>query len=159
MQTFAMTEPWTIRTARPDDHRAIVEVVDDWWGWPVATMLPRLFFDHFCDTSLVAESSDGLAGFLIGFMSSARADEAYVHFIGVNPALRTSGLGRELYRRFIESAAARDRRVVRAITSPQNERSIAFHRRIGFDVSDPVPDYDRAGAARVMFTLHIAPNR
>src|SRR6476646_4523170 len=44
------------------------------------------------------------------------SDEAYIHFVGVDPARRTTGLGRTLYERFF--AAVADRSVVRAVTSP-----------------------------------------
>ena len=40
---------------------------------------------------------------------------------------------------------------MRAVTSPVNERSIAFHRAIGFEVERVDESYDGAGAARVLF--------
>lgn len=121
-----------IRHAEPADHARVTAVVDDWWGGrPMAAMLPKLFFVHFRDTSFVAED-DGLAGFLCGFLSQTFDDEAYVHFVGVSPAHRGSGLGRELYERFFAAVAPRN--VVRAVTSPVNEGSVAFHRSLGFEV-------------------------
>jgi len=50
-------------------------------------MLPRLFLDHFHATSLVASSDDELVGFLIGFHSASAPHRAYVHFVGVAPAV------------------------------------------------------------------------
>jgi hypothetical protein len=38
------------------------------------------------------------------------------------------------------------------VTSPVNVGSIAFHRSLGFSVSDPVADYDGPGADRVVFS-------
>ena len=71
----------------------------------MAPMLPQLFFLHFEGTSFVAEDGDGrLAGFLVGFLSQTDPDDAYVHFVGVAPEQRGSGLGRELYERFFEAA-------------------------------------------------------
>ena len=140
----------TIRHAEPDDYPRVVAVIDDWWGGrPMAAMLPKLFFVHFRDTSFVAEEDGELAGFLCGFRSQTFEDEAYVHFVGVDPARRGSGLGRELYERFFAAVAPRS--VVRAVTSPLNERSIAFHRAIGFEVEQVVEDYDGQGAARALF--------
>jgi ribosomal protein S18 acetylase RimI-like enzyme len=141
----------TIRHAEPDDYARVIGVIDEWWGGrPMAAMLPKLFFVHFRDTSFVAEEDDGeLAGFLCGFRSQTFADEAYVHFVGVDPKRRGSGLGRELYERFFEAIAPRG--VVRAVTSPLNERSIAFHRAIGFEVDEVVEDYDGRGSARALF--------
>ena len=45
----------TLRAASPADHDAVVRVVDEWWGRPIANVLPRLFLDHFHATSLIAE--------------------------------------------------------------------------------------------------------
>ena len=130
----------------------------------MAPLLQRLFFDHFGPTSLVAESEGELAGFLIGFVSPAKAQTAYVHFIGVDPGRRGSGLGTELYRRFFESARAAGCRRVECITSPVNTGSIGFHTRLGFR---PVPggvvrdgvevhlDYDGPGDDRVLFRYQL----
>jgi ribosomal protein S18 acetylase RimI-like enzyme len=140
------------RSAVPEDHAWIVEVVDDWWGRPVARAIPRLFLDHFHRTSLVVEEARRPVGFLIGFLSPSREGQAYIHFAGVDPAFRRRGLAAELYERFFELARADERRLVKAITSHGNHGSIAFHRRMGFQVSDPIEGYDRPGAAHVVFT-------
>lgn len=145
-----------IRQPSPADFDLIAAVMDEWWGRSVHSILPRLFLDHFCDTSLLAQDiSEELAGFLIGFGSSVRDEESYVHAVAVSPRHRGDGLGRELYRRFFEASTGRGRPVVRAVTSPFNERSIAFHRRVGFCVSDPVPDYDGPGLDRVVFRINL----
>jgi len=140
-----------LRTARPEDYPALVAVVDDWWGRPVQGILPRLFLDHFHATSVVAERDAGLAGFLVGFPSPSLADAAYIHFVGVHPDLRGGGLARRLYTWFFDLARDDGRSVVRAITSPQNHGSIAFHTAMGFTVTGPVPDYDGPGTDRVVF--------
>ena len=145
-----------MRPARPADYDAIAAVVDDWWGRPIGGSLPRLFLDHFHTTSLVAEQADGaLAGFLVGFVSPARPAEAYIHFVGVSPDHRRSGLGQRLYEAFFDLARAEGRRVVRSVTSPVNSGSIAFHRRLGFTASEPVPDYDGPGRDLVTFRIDL----
>jgi ribosomal protein S18 acetylase RimI-like enzyme len=138
-----------IRNAEPDDYARVIAVVDDWWGGrKMAAMLPKLFFIHFRDTSFIAEEDGELAGFLCGFRSQTYGDEAYVHFMGVDPARRGAGLGRMLYERFFE--AVRPRTTVRAVTSPVNEQSVAFHRSLGFEVDRVDADYDGAGESRVL---------
>jgi ribosomal protein S18 acetylase RimI-like enzyme len=132
----------------------VISVVDDWWGGrAMAAMLPKLFFVHFRDTSFVAEADGELAGFLCGFRSQTYDDEAYVHFVGVDPAQRGAGLGRLLYERFFE--AVRPRSVVRAVTSPVNERSVAFHQAIGFEVERVDDEYDGRGEARVLLVKRL----
>ncbi len=143
--------PISLRPARPDDYEPIAAVADDWWGRPIVRVLPKLFLDHFHRTSLVAEREGELAGFLIGFCSPSKPDEAYIHFLGVAPAERRQGLARRLYQEFFAMARAEGRGVVSAVTSPVNEASIAFHRRLGFAVSDPLPELNERGGDLVRF--------
>ena len=140
-----------IRPASAADYDAIAVVADDWWGRPILPGLPRLFLDHFHRTSLVAEGPGGLAGFLVGILSPSQPEEAYIHFVGVRPDTRGSGLARTLYERFFALAREHDRHLVKAITSPVNEASIAFHRRLGFAVQGPVADYNGPGRDFVTF--------
>jgi predicted GNAT superfamily acetyltransferase len=144
-----------IRQAEPADYGRVIEVIDEWWGGrEMAAMLPKLFFVHFRDTSFVADEDGDLAGFLCGFRSQTYDDEAYVHFVGVDPRRRGSGLGRELYERFFTAVAPRT--VVRAVTSPVNEPSVAFHRAIGFEVDRIDADYDGRGQSRVLLVRNLA---
>jgi ribosomal protein S18 acetylase RimI-like enzyme len=145
-----------VRHAEPADYGRVIEVIDQWWGGrAMAAMLPKLFFVHFRDTSFVAEDDEGLAGFLCGFRSQTYDDEAYIHFVGVDPDRRASGLGRALYERFFEAIVPRT--VVRAVTSPVNERSVAFHQALGFEVERVDDDYDGRGEARVLLRKELAP--
>ena len=143
-----------IRHAEPDDYGRVVAVIDEWWGGrAMAAMLPKLFFVHFRDTSFVAEDDGALAGFLCGFRSQTFPDEAYIHFVGVDPAHAGSGVGRALYERFF--AAVAPRTIVRAVTSPVNERSVAFHQALGFEVERIDPAYDGAGEPRVLLVKRL----
>jgi ribosomal protein S18 acetylase RimI-like enzyme len=122
----------------------------------MAPMLPQLFFVHFEGTSFVAEAEDGrLAGFLVGFLSQTDETDAYVHFVGVAPDRRGSGLGRELYERFFEAAREAGRSTVRCVTSPSNESSVSFHRALGFDVDRVAADYDGPGEDRVLLVKRL----
>jgi ribosomal protein S18 acetylase RimI-like enzyme len=146
-----------LRHAESADHAAVVGVVDEWWGGrPMAAMLPRLFFVHFRATSFVVESDGRLVGFLCGFLSQTYDDEAYVHFVGVDPAARGRGVARLLYDRFVTVVAAEGRTVVRAVTSPVNTASVAFHRTIGFTAEPAPTGYDGPGEDRVRLTLRVA---
>ena len=167
----------TLATRHPTaaDHPRILAVLDEWWGGlggepgrlERSLLLPRLFLQHFADTSYIVERPDGTIGaFLIGFHSQSRPDVAYVHFVGVAPDLRRHRLGASLYERFIEHARAAGARRVQAITSPSNVTSRAFHQGMGFEldpsetVVDGVPvqrDYDGPGIDRVTFTLRLGP--
>ena len=126
-----------LRTAAPGDHASVVGVIDEWWGRPLRTLVQPLSLEHFADTSLIAEDEASLAGFLVGFLSQTHADEAYIHFVGVRPDLRGTGLGRELYTEFFRRARDHGRTVVTCITAPVNTGSISFHASMGFEVTMP----------------------
>ncbi|WP_232667880.1 GNAT family N-acetyltransferase [Pseudonocardia sp. TRM90224] len=123
--------PVAIRPAEPADFAAVATVIDAWWGRPVAAALPRLFLDHFHATSSIAEDHE-LAGFLVGFHSPGLDGVSYVHFAGVRPDQRRTGLARRLYGRFTDQAREAGSRELRAITGPSNTGSIRFHERLGF---------------------------
>ena len=45
-----------IRPLRRSDFAPVIAVIDEWWGGRAMTRLrPRLFFDHFTDTSFAAD--------------------------------------------------------------------------------------------------------
>jgi len=155
-----------IRPLTPADAAPILTVLDAWWGGrPMRAKLPRLFFDHFNTTSFAVEHADNIIGFVIGFFSPGHPDEAYIHFVGVHPAYRTSGLGRRLYERFFEAMRGGGRHIARCVTSPVNITSIAFHKHMGFTpepsqtvTTGGVPyiaNYDGPDEHRVLFTKTI----
>jgi ribosomal protein S18 acetylase RimI-like enzyme len=146
-----------IRHAQPSDYGRVIQHLNAWWGGrEMAPILPQLFFVHFEGTSFVAEDEDGrLVGFLVGFLSQTDATDAYVHFIGVAPDRRGSGLGRELYERFFEAAKENGRTTVRSVTSPANADSVAFHEALGFTVDRVAKDYDGPGEDRVLLVKHL----
>jgi ribosomal protein S18 acetylase RimI-like enzyme len=146
-----------IRHAEPADYGRVIQYVNVWWrGREMAPLLPKLFFLHFEGTSFVAEREDGaLAGFLVGFLSQTDPKEAYVHFIGVAPDERGSGIGRSLYETFFESARSHGRTVVRCVMSPVNEASVEFHKALGFEVERVAHDYDGPGEDRVLMVRRL----
>ncbi len=126
--------------------------------------LPKLFFRHFEDTSFVVEEDGEIVAFLIGFISQSRREEAYIHFAGVHPEHRERGVAKALYERFFDEARGRGCERVRCITSPVNESSIAFHTRMGFEISagngesggiSVHQNYDGDGKAKVVFVKNI----
>jgi len=146
-----------IRPLSTADYPLVTSVIDQWRGGrPMTDKLPRLFLEHFTDTSFAADRDGKLAGFL----SRSRPGEACIHFAGVAPAERGSGPGRQLYEAFFHAAQARGCVLVRAVTSPVNRGSVAFHQRMSFQLEpgdaevDGIPvssGYDGHGGDRVRF--------
>ncbi|MFC3454321.1 GNAT family N-acetyltransferase [Amycolatopsis speibonae] len=162
-----------LRQARVSDHGKIVTCVQQWWGdsrtpeqaRELSLLLPKLFLQFFSSTSLVLEDETGIRAFLVGFYATDNDAEAYIHFVGVDPRLRGQGTARRLYTTFFQRAAEAGRTDVRAITSPVNSGSIAFHRAMNFTLEtgdrmvDGLPvhsDYDGPGHDRVCFHRKIA---
>lgn len=158
---------FTARRPTVDDHLPVLSVLDRWWGGlkgaagarERALLLPRLYFQHFTSTSfLVEHDGEAMAAFLVGFLSQTEPETAYVHFVGVDPALHGQGIGRALYRAFFRLARAHGRRYVHCVTSPQNTASQAFHAKLGFSASPVRPDYDGPELDRVTFAIDLTPN-
>ncbi|HWM37724.1 MAG TPA: GNAT family N-acetyltransferase [Streptomyces sp.] len=111
-----------VRHPVEEDHPRLQVALTDWWGglggetgaMQRRLLVPRLFLQHFRDTSFVVESDDGaLRAFLVGFLSQSEPETAYIHFVGVCPQRRRTGLGSRLYRDFFELARGRGRSRVR----------------------------------------------
>lgn len=146
------------RQARPSDYDDIIPVLDDWWGGRAMTaMLPRLFFDHFSETSLVATDDGSIVAFIVAFVSPDDPAQGYVHFVGVDPRFRGRGLGAQAYERIGVVMRERGCTRLKAVTSSANVDSQAFHRALGFTVSDPIPGYDGPGEDRVILTRSLVP--
>ncbi|MGN4422357.1 GNAT family N-acetyltransferase [Bacillus cereus group sp. MYBK30-1] len=154
-----------VRNIQGEDYVKIHSVLNDWWGGRnMAHLLPKLFFVHFQETSFIIEEDGEMLGFLCGFFSQTHKDEAYVHFIGVNPKFRRKGIASTLYSYFFDIARANNRQVVKAITSPVNKKSIEFHQEIGFQIEagddeiDGVSvhtNYDGDDGSRVLFLKYV----
>lgn len=154
-----------VRKIKPEDYITIHSVINDWWGGrQMADMLPKLFFVHFQETSFILEKDNEIAGFLCGLFSQTFEDEAYVHFIGVNPKYRRQGIASALYSSLFDAVRSNGRHVVKAVTSPVNQKSIQFHRDVGFDIErgddeiDGVSvhtNYDGKGGSRVLFIKYL----
>ncbi len=57
--TTTTTKKYRVREcAGGEDYSAVIGSVDAWWGGRrMSTMLPRLFFENFCDTSFVVTTT------------------------------------------------------------------------------------------------------
>lgn len=129
----------------------------------MSDMLPKLFFDHFTNTSLVVEKEGEIVGFLIGFLSQSYSNEAYIHFIGVHPDYRRHNIGKKLYNEFFNKVKQNGCKIVRCVTSPVNKVSIAYHTK-GFVIEkgdktingvSVNTDYDGPNQDRVLFVKEL----
>lgn len=147
-----------------DDFPYISQNLDAWWGGRnMVSMLPRLWFKDFANSSYVIRGDDSRPiAFLVGYLSQADESKAYVHFIGVDPKHRANGLGRLLYQTFANKALSLGANRIEAVTSPINATSLRFHESLGFmaiensgDLVSPTQalghkDFDGKGEDRVL---------
>jgi N-acetylglutamate synthase-like GNAT family acetyltransferase len=152
------------RPAEPTDAEAVAKAIDDWWPGRhmVHAVCPQLF-EHFGDTCVIVHDEEGLLAFLVGFASQRMAGTGYIHFAGVRPGSRGSGLGREMYRRFSADMRARGCTRLYAETGAWNKDSIAFHRSIGFELQpgdaivDDLPVHHDAAGVGFEFVVMVKP--
>jgi L-amino acid N-acyltransferase YncA len=136
------------------DH--IVEHLDEFWGERDLSALHHPMFVHeFGDGALVIRDEHGaVAAYLFGFVVP-RQRLGYVHLVAVRQDRRGQGLGRLLYARFARLARERGCHTLKAITTPGNAASIAFHRALGMEALEAA-DYAGIGRARTVFTADLA---
>ena len=157
----AELKAFDIRNSTPEDHPLVVSVMKDWWGGrDLAYALPRLFFDHFNNSSFVVFHQHQLIAFLVGFLSQSQKNEGYIHFAGVHPSFRKRGLASYLYHLFYAYCRHNGRNVIKACTSPVNKGSIQYHIRMGFEIMpgdavvdgvDVMRNYNRPDDPKVLF--------
>lgn len=141
----------TIELVRDGDLALILRDYERFWG---GYELPRsmhhaMFFVEFGDTAYTARRADGeIAGYLLGFV--APGGDGYIHFIAVRDDARGLGIARRLYERFTADAVSRGATALKAITSPGNEGSQAFHQQLGFTEFTLHEDYAGSGRPRVI---------
>ena len=144
-------EALTSRPLRGTDYLRARDVVDAWFGHPVGLVMHRLFFEQLGPSGVWLEDPDGVpVGFLLGLVSEAEPDLAYVHMHVVDPAWRGRGVGARLYSDFGRRAHARGCVRIRALAAPDRTASRRFHERLGF-VGRSEPGYLGEGVDRIVF--------
>jgi GNAT superfamily N-acetyltransferase len=152
-----------IRLCTKADFDQIIDDIADFWGNDrVKNLHNPVYLYEFGNTAYVAKEGDKVIGYLFGLFSQTEP-VAYVKFIGVRLSHQKRGIGRRLYEHFTRFARTKGCTELKAITSPANKGSIAFHRAIGMELQgepdkDGLPvvrDYGGPGVDRVVFTRKI----
>jgi GNAT superfamily N-acetyltransferase len=133
-----------------EDLQAVVAAIEDFWDERDMSGLHQALYVHeFGDTALVIRGEQGrVLAYLLGFLTPAGV--GYVHVVAVRLDQRGGGLARSLYDEFESLVRARGAVALKAITSPANTVSHAFHRALGFSASE-VAGYSASGEARTIF--------
>lgn len=142
-----------------DDLGAIRSDILEFWESDRTLQLHHPMFVHeFGNTAFVVRKGTQVVAYLLGFISQTEP-AGYIHLVAVRKGYRGQELARRLYERFTDCVRGKGCTMLKAITSPENAGSIAFHKSIGFELhgspnSDNIPvvkDYSGKGQDRVVF--------
>ncbi len=137
------------------DFDQIVDVIDRWWGGPMANFAHPIFFYELGDNALIVEDDGRLIGFLLGFLVFKTPKTGYVHLVGIHPDYRRKGVARILYETFTERCRSLGCERMKAITTTGNEGSIRFHQALGW-TSTEIEDYAGQDRRRMVFAKDLA---
>jgi L-amino acid N-acyltransferase YncA len=146
------------------DFDQIIAENEDFWGHDrVKSLHNPVYLYEFGNTAYVIREGEKVIGYLFGLFSQTEP-VAYVKFIGVRQSHQKKGVGRRLYEHFSIVARKNGYKELKAVTSPTNKDSIAFHRSIGMELCEGEPDengipvirdYGGPGIHRVLFRKKI----
>jgi len=144
-----------IKNCTVADFHQILKNLAQYWGSERTLRLHHpMFLREFGDTAYVVREDGRVIAYLFGFFSQTEP-AAYVHLVGVHTSHRRKGLAARLYNHFSAVARGRGCTELKAITTPDNAGSIAFHKSIGMMPageagSGVTPDYAGPGQDRVV---------
>lgn len=147
---LAELSPTAVRARLLDAH-------DRFWATDTRPLHHPVWFHQFGGFGALARSADGEdVGYLLGVATADRL--AYLHLLAVRDDRRRSGLGRRLCRWFDELTAGTGARAVQAVTRPDNDAALAFHRALG--ASEHLSrEHAGPGADRVVLTRSLLVQR
>jgi GNAT superfamily N-acetyltransferase len=153
------------RFSKQDFDQVLTEFGEFWDTDRTLPLHHPTLVNEFGNSAFTIKDGDKVVAYLLGFLSQT-TPTGYVQLLAVRQGYRKQGLARQLYDHFTEFAITRGCTSLKAITSPVNKLSIAFHKSIGMmptgtDMADGVPvvrDYSGPGKDRVVFMKNIRRN-
>jgi predicted GNAT superfamily acetyltransferase len=152
-----------ITNCTKQDFDQIINEFGQFWDHDRTLLLhhPTLIYE-FGNSAFIIKDRQKVLAYLFGFISQT-GPVGYVQLLSVRQGYRKQGLARQLYDHFTIFALAHGCKQLKAITSPVNTLSIAFHKSIGMmpvgdNIVDDVPvikDYSGPGKDRVIFMKDI----
>ena len=122
-----------VRNVFEPDFAEIVGKSRDWGDIVIEReAIYHVMTKHFRGTCFVAEDRGRMIGYLLGFRSQTYPDEAYMHLVQVDPAMRGHGIGRRMFSQFEASARAMGCKKIVAASRPQNRLAMDFYEGLGF---------------------------
>jgi GNAT superfamily N-acetyltransferase len=143
---------------RQDYDQILDDLPDFWDGRDTRHLHHPMLIKEFGNSAFVIRDGALVVAYLFGLMSQTEP-VGYLHLIAVRASARRRRLGQALFAHFVEFARGRGCKHIKAITTPANAGSIAFHKSLGMDLlGEPnvegvpvVRDYAGRDEPRVVF--------
>jgi ribosomal protein S18 acetylase RimI-like enzyme len=122
-----------VRNVFENDFLAIVDRSKEWADIVIERdTIYHVLTKHFRSTCFIAEERERVIGYLLGFRSQTYPEEAYMHLVQVDPALRGHGVGRRLFSQFEATVKAMGCKKIVTTSRPQNKMASKFYEEMGF---------------------------
>ncbi|MBX9840884.1 MAG: GNAT family N-acetyltransferase [Xanthobacteraceae bacterium] len=156
MDQPASSSPRISTCTKQDYDRIIKDLPEFWDGRDTRRLHHPMLIHEFGNSAFVIRDGQAIAAYLFGLISQT-APVGYVHAVAVRPDMRRKRLGHQLLDHFAALARGRSCTHIKAITTPSNAGSIAFHKSLGMQ-GEPnsagvpvVADYAGHNEPRVVF--------
>ena len=148
---------------KQDFDQILTEFNEFWDSDRTPALHHPTLINEFGNSAFVIREGQKVVAYLFGFLSQT-SPIGYIQLLSVRQGYRKQGLARRLYDHFTGFALVHGCTKLKAITSPVNTLSIAFHKSIGMmptgkDTIDGLPvikDYSGPGKDRVVFIKDIS---
>ena len=148
---------------KQDFDQILTEFKEFWDSDRTLALHHPTLINEFGNSAFVIREGQKVVAYLFGFLSQT-SPIGYIQLLSVRQGYRKQGLARRLYDHFTGFALVHGCTKLKAITSPVNTLSIAFHKSIGMmptgkDTIDGIPvikDYSGPGKDRVVFIKDIS---
>jgi GNAT superfamily N-acetyltransferase len=145
-----------------DFEQILTNIIEFWGSDRTLTLHHPMYVHEFGNTAFVIRDGDQVAAYLFGFYSQTEP-AAYIHLVAVRASYRRQKLAQRLYDHFAQVAQSHGCVKLKAITTPTNAVSIAYHLSMGFTLlgapnADGIPvvaNYSGPSADRVVFVKSI----
>jgi ribosomal protein S18 acetylase RimI-like enzyme len=141
------------------DYNQILDDLPAFWdGRDTRHLHHPMLVREFGNSAFVFRDGALVVAYLFGFISQTEPI-GYLHLLAVRASARRRHLGEALFAHFVDFARRHNGKHVKAITTPANAGSIAFHKSLGMELlgepnADGIPviaDYAGRNEPRVVF--------
>jgi GNAT superfamily N-acetyltransferase len=148
-----------ISSCTEQDYNQLLDDLPEFWdGRDTRHLHHPMLVREFGNSAFVIRDGATVVAYLFGFISQTEP-VGYLHLIAVRASARRRRLGEALFAHFVDVARRHGCKHVKAITTPANAGSIAFHKSLGMALlgapnADGIPvvqNYAGRNEPRVVF--------